>query len=202
VQGLECSGAGFLESEPKQLNPVIKRREAVLGHSEVDRHEARRRPRQLVEQPALINKCLPERMRQSGMRLIFRSSGIRVWLRMPSANGVKAVQTGLRRHYWPVRVPAASLSQDVQHRMLNRIRYLHHDQQKVGLPFTPGYVLRGVVVDLSKSAGVQKPEQRDLGWHVVERGGSRAGFKPFSDLCVRIACQSGDDGALSCPRLA
>jgi hypothetical protein len=86
--------------------------------------------------------------------------------------------------------------------MLNRIRHLHHDKQKVGLPFTPSYVFCGIVVGLSKSAGVQKPEQRDFWWHVVECCRSRAGFKPFSDLCVRIARQSSDDSALSCPRLA
>ena len=102
----------------------------------------------------------------------------------------------------PVGVSAASLSQNAQHRALNGIRHLHHDQQKVGLPLTPGDVLRGIVLDLSKSARIKKPEQRDLGRHVVERGRSRAGFKPFSNLCVRIARQSRNDRGLSRPRLS
>ena len=121
---------------------------------------------------------------------------------MPCADGVKAVQAGLCHDNRPVGVSAASLSQNAQHRMLNRIRHLHHDQQKVGLPLTPGNVLRGIVVGLSKSARIEKPEQRDLGRHVVERGRSRAGFKPFSDLRVWIARESRDDRGLARPRLA
>jgi hypothetical protein len=65
----------------------------------------------------------------------------------------------------------------------------------VGLPLTPGYVLRGIVIGLSKSARIKKSEQRYLGEHVV----SRARFKPFSNLCVWIACQSRDDAVFPAP---
>ena len=54
VQCLKCSGPGFLEGEPKHLDPILMRRESVFGHSEVDRHKARRWPGQPVEQPALV----------------------------------------------------------------------------------------------------------------------------------------------------
>ena len=42
MQGLERSGAGFLEGEPKHLDPIVMRRKSVFGNCEVDRHEARR----------------------------------------------------------------------------------------------------------------------------------------------------------------
>jgi hypothetical protein len=50
---------------------------------------------------------------------------------VPNANGVKAVQAGLRDDNWPIGMPATRLSENAQHRMLSRISYLHCDQQQV-----------------------------------------------------------------------
>jgi hypothetical protein len=114
----------------------------------------RRRPGQSIEQPALVGKRLPERMRQSCMTFVSRASCIRIWHWMSCSEGVKAVQACLRHDNWPVRVSTASGTQNVQHRMLNRISHLHDDQQEVGLSFTPSYVLRRIVVGFSKAAGI------------------------------------------------
>jgi hypothetical protein len=65
------------------------------------------------------------------MGLIVRAAGIRIWLRMLCASGVKAVQAGLRHHDRPVGVPAARLSQHAHHLILNRIGHLHHDEKEV-----------------------------------------------------------------------
>ncbi len=50
---------------------------------------------------------------------------------MPHAHGVEAVQASLRDDDRPVGMMAPRLLQGAQHRMLNRIRHLHHDQQEV-----------------------------------------------------------------------
>jgi hypothetical protein len=57
---------------------------------------------------------------------------------MSCAEGVEAVQAGLRYDNRPVGVSAASLSQKPQHLVLNRVSHLHHDQQRVGLPLNRG----------------------------------------------------------------
>jgi len=202
VQGLECSWANLFEDVPKHLDPIIMRQKSVFRQSEVYRHEMRWRPGQPLEKPALVGKCLPERMRQSCMNFVIRASSIRIWHWMPSADRVKPVQARLRRDNWPVRVSAASRTHKVKHRLLNRIRHLHDDQQEVRLAFTPSYVLCRIVAGLSETAGIKKPEQGDLWRHVVECGRSRARFKSLSNLCVWIARQSCDDRGLSCPRLA
>ena len=121
---------------------------------------------------------------------------------MRSADRIKPVQARLRGDNWPVRVSAASGTHKVKHRLLNRIRHLHDDQQEVRLAFTPSYVLCRIVAGLSETAGIQKPEQGGLWRHVVECSRSRARFKTLSNCCVWIARQSRDDRGLSCPRLA
>jgi hypothetical protein len=50
---------------------------------------------------------------------------------MSHPHWIKAVQAGLRHDHWPVGMSAARLLQRAQHRMLNRVRHLHHGQQEV-----------------------------------------------------------------------
>ena len=50
---------------------------------------------------------------------------------MSHARGVEAVQAGLRDDDRPVGMAAPRLLQDAQHRMLNRVRHLHDDEQEV-----------------------------------------------------------------------
>jgi hypothetical protein len=50
---------------------------------------------------------------------------------VPDARRVKAVQAGLCDDNRPVGMPATRLSENAQHRLLSRIRYLHYDQQEV-----------------------------------------------------------------------
>jgi hypothetical protein len=70
------------------------------------------------------------------------------------------------------------------------------------LSLTPGDVVRGVVVRLSEPSRVEKPKQRCLGRHIVERCGARAGLKPFPYLSARVARESGDDRRLASPGLS
>jgi hypothetical protein len=93
-------------------------------------------------------------MRQSWMNFVIRASCIGIWHWVRSADWVKPVQACLRRDNWPVRVSAASSTHKVKHRLLNRIRHLHDDQQEVRLAFTPSYVLCRIVADLSETAGI------------------------------------------------
>jgi hypothetical protein len=103
----------------------------VFRHREVDRHEARARAGQTIEQPALVGECLPQCMRQLRMRLILRSARTGIRPGMPHADGIKAVQARLRDDDQPVGMAAPRLLQSAQHRMLNRVCHLHHDQQEV-----------------------------------------------------------------------
>jgi hypothetical protein len=121
---------------------------------------------------------------------------------MPRSGRIEPVQSGLRHHHRPVRMPAPHLLQNAQHRSLNWIRHLHHHQQQVGLSLTPGNVLRGVIVRLSKSARVEKSEQWNFWRYVVEKSVSRARFKSFPDHRIGIARESRDNRCLACSRFA
>ena len=121
---------------------------------------------------------------------------------MPHARGVEPMQAGLRDDDRPLGMVAARLSQNVQYRVLDRIRRLHHDQEKVGLSLAPGNVVRGIVVRLPDPSRVEKPEERCLGRHVIEGCRARAGREPLPDLRARITCESGDDGGLARAGLA
>jgi hypothetical protein len=83
-------GPASSRTSQKHPDPIVMRRKPIFGDREVDWHEARWRPLQSVEQPALVGKCLPERMRQSGMRLVFCASRIGIGSWMPCADAIKA----------------------------------------------------------------------------------------------------------------
>jgi len=48
-----------------------------------------------------------------------------------NARRVKTVQPGLRDDDRPVGMPVPRLTKNAQHRMLGRIRHLHHNQQQM-----------------------------------------------------------------------
>ena len=131
MQRLESAGAGLLQDAPKHVEPEVVRRKSVFRHGEVDRHEARPRAAQPVEQPALMGERLPQCVRQCGMRLVFRPARIGIGGRMPRAREIEAVQAGLRHDDRPLGMAAARLLQHAQHHVLNRVRHLHYDQQEV-----------------------------------------------------------------------
>ena len=110
---------------------------------------------------------------------------------MPHADGVKAVQTGLCDDNRPVGVSAARLPENTQHRMLNRIRHLHRDQQEVRLPLTPGNVLRGVVARLSKSPRIEKSPVRAATIAVLPAPVLPRSHTTGAIVCARLRASSG-----------
>jgi hypothetical protein len=115
---------------------------------------------------------------------------------------IKAVQSGLRHHHRPLGMLAARLLQGVQHDVLNRVGYLHHDQHQMRLLLTPGDVACRIIARLAEPTRIEKPQQRRLGRHVVERRGSRARFKAQADLGARVARERRDDRGLASAGLA
>src|SRR5262249_23012972 len=92
---------------------------------------------------------------------------------------------------------ATRLLEGVQHDVLNRVRYLHHDQYQMRLLLTPGHVACRIVARLTKPTRIEKPKQWRLGRHVVECRGSRAGFEAEANLGARVASECRDDRSLA-----
>ena len=151
---------------------------------------------------ALARLPVAARARRAPLSLIFRSARIAIGGRMPHPRRIEPVQPGLRHDHWPVRMAAAHLAQRTQHDILNRIRYLHRDQQQVRLLFAPSHVISRIVVGLTKTARIEKAKNRRLWRHVIDYRRSRAGFEALPNLSALVAGERGDDRCLSGTGLA
>jgi hypothetical protein len=85
---------------------------------------------------------------------------------------------------------------------LQRVGDLHDDQQQMRLVLAPGDIARGVIVRLVEPACIQKPDDRDLLRHVVERGRAGARLEARAHNGARIARQCRNDRGLAGAGLA
>ena len=131
VQRLERTGSGLLQDAPQHFEPEVMRRKSVFRDREVDRDEARPRAAKRVELPALIGERPPQCVRYHGIGQILCSTRVRISRRMARPGGIETMQPGLRDHHRPIGMAAARLLERAHNRVLNRVRNLHHRQQKV-----------------------------------------------------------------------
>ena len=116
---------------------------------------------------------------------------------MASTDRIGLVQSRLRHDQRPFRMPLPDRAHNFEHRALFEIQRLHHREDEVGPPLAKADIGGRIVVDLAKSARIEKANDGGLRGKVEHPRRLRAGTKAAADLGIAGLRQLTNDGGLS-----